>query len=67
MATKTANIELMARTMTINFIKLSSSLYFPIISIRILITNNIEDQITKLFVKPNSFEAKPAVTIVTAA
>ncbi len=55
------------KIITMYFIKLSSNLYFPTNKNRILIVIKIVDQTTKLFVNPKSCEAKPAVTIVTAA
>ena len=66
-ATETAMMVLIVKMIIMYFIKLSNNLYLPTIKINILIAIKTVDQITKLFVNPKSCEAKPAVTIVTAA
>ena len=66
-ATLTAIIVLIVKITIMYFIKLSSNLYFPTIKKIKLIKRSIVDHKTRSFVKPKSCEAKPAVTIVTAA
>ena len=65
-ATIKAKIVLIDKVTIIHFIKLSNSLYFPINKILKHKNVTISDQITRLDVKPNTFEARLAVTIVTA-
>ena len=55
-----------ASIIIINFIKLSNNLYFPINKILKHKNIIISDQTKRLDVKPNTFEARLAVTIVTA-
>ena len=65
-ANVTAAILLMARIIIMTFINLSSQLYLPDINKKEHIRVIIRLQITMLSVIPNSVEAMPAVTTVTA-
>ena len=65
-ATPTANTLLIANEIIITLINLSSHWYLPRIKIKLQKRVIIILQVTISFVIPNSFEAKPAVTTVTA-